>query len=160
MPASYRTENSLSLTDANQITTFQAFINAVMKKILLELDCDSRKALNILYRECHPCVTTIFSSSKDFFLKMTAVVDYILQILPALMMFRLTMMKEMEGTCIFIGENREAPFQHEAWVFVTLEQLQSPSFRADIQRSLNNISPISPPPCSVYCLENGEMIKI
>ncbi|MDQ0253992.1 hypothetical protein J2S74_001365 [Evansella vedderi] len=141
----------------SNIKDFQEFINKVMWKIINESNCDNKKALDILYKECHPCVTSIFSSSAEFLLKMTAVVDYILQLVPKLMSFKLKEVININGVYLYIGKNNHETDVVEVWAFLSSKKGKGPSLDDNIQLVLNSLHPSNPWCCFLYDLETGDL---
>ncbi|UCZ54198.1 hypothetical protein LGQ02_05405 [Bacillus shivajii] len=140
-------------------STVQDLINQMMKQIMIESKTIEKKnLLDTIYRECHPCVSSLFSTSGDFLLRMSAIIDYILQILTRLRAFDLKQIIEYRGTYIFFGKNNQD--LTEVWVFLSAETKEDQLFKHGIkdiisENSSSNFS--SPWVCFLYCLDDGEL---
>ncbi|MCD8510895.1 MAG: hypothetical protein LRY73_14225 [Bacillus sp. (in: Bacteria)] len=142
--------------ERTSIEDIQQLINEVMYKIINEAEFDTKKALDILYKECHPCVTKLFSSSADFFLKMAAIVDYILQIVPKLMSFMLRYVVELDGVYVFVGTNKSSSNQLEAWLFLAEENENKVSLEQKLQSMMAELE-AQRWSCYLYSIESGNM---
>ncbi|WP_416148225.1 hypothetical protein ACM26V_18645 [Salipaludibacillus sp. HK11] len=136
--------------------TIQALINRLMNHIIVQKKYGKLDALNVIYKECHPCVTEVFSSSGDFLVRISAITDYTIQIVSKLQTCDFYRSLVLKDTYIFLGENQS---QNEAWVFLSSATKEDPKFLIELREVLNETFTGSWA-CLIYCMEDGDMTKL
>lgn len=134
-------------------STIQDLINQVMKQVILNQNFQKIAVLDIIYEECHPCLSDLFSSSGDFLLRISAIIDYTFQIISRVKSFHFHKIIVINDTYFFLGKNRKN--HHEAWGFTSTHTKEEHDLIRHVQHRLNEYYS-EPWVCHLYCLEDGD----